>query len=93
MRINKKHKTIIISPRDDRYEIALVHPDSDELMNIRVIYSTKGFGIEIFSERLKDLPKKPLSVFFERNKYHEEEYVGIWKFTPSIKRRVRKKYR
>jgi hypothetical protein len=93
MKINSKRKTIIISPKDDRYEILLAHPNTDELMNVRVIYTSKGFGLEIFSERMKDLPKKPLSVFFEGDNYREEEYVGIWKFTPSVKRRVRKKYR
>jgi hypothetical protein len=93
MRINKKHKTVIITPKDDRYEIVLAHPNSDELMNMRIIYTSKGFGVEIFSERMKDLPKKPLSVFFEGNKYTEEEYVGVWKFTPSVKRRVRRKYK
>lgn len=80
MKVDKRKKVISFIPSDkDEWEILLRHPRSGELMNLKVTYTSKGFGIQIFSERETDEEKGLLSAFAEKEYIGEFFYLGVWK--------------
>lgn len=86
-------KRIILTPKDHLREITLT--GEKQLINLRVFYSSKGFGIEIFS----DLPveksttehdQEPFQIFIGDKYKTEADYVGVWKLDKITTKRVKK---
>lgn len=67
-----------------------------ELINIRIFYSNKGFGIEVFNDlpieksQVNEHEQDRMQVFLGDKYVSEEEYVGIWKLDPKTRKRVKK---
>ena len=97
MRVNKKEKVIIFTPKDDNeWQVLLTHPRFNDYVNIKVTYTDKGFGIQVFSEKFyEDTRKRPLNIVVgERGEQSlfKETYVAIWKLIPKYTKKLRKQF-
>lgn len=79
MRVNKKKKIVTFSPSDkNNWQVRLVNKKG-ELINIKITFTSKGFGIQAFRELETGVEKKDLSLFSGDEYIDDTEYVGVWK--------------
>ena len=79
MRTNKKSKTLTFGPSDgNKWQVLLKHPNG-EVINLKITYTPKAFGLQAFSERLRDPEGDDMMVFDEQGAITESNYVGVWK--------------
>ena len=92
MRYNRRTRTIVISPSDHEIKLVAKNPRMRESIGFKVFYSSKGFGIEVFSQEEGKRKGSKMVMLSDEQKIFEASYIGIWKLKPDIKRRVKKKF-
>lgn len=84
MEINKKQKKVELSRSDGDYFIKI--KDGKELMNIKISFTKKGFGVQIFRGETPDTKTKPIYVFGDREFIGKFSYISAWKFKKELEK-------
>ncbi|MBU0963155.1 MAG: hypothetical protein KKD48_04600 [Nanoarchaeota archaeon] len=96
MKHNRNKKLIILNEKDSGYNILLYDDRFNEYMNIKILWTKKGFGIQVFSEKFyEDTRKRPLNIVVgERGEQSlfKETYAAIWKLIPKYAKKLRKQF-
>ena len=79
MKIDRKNKAIYLTEKDDKHYIVLINKKLKDAIGIKVLSSSKGFGLEIFS-KIKDehKPKQSLLLFIENKGKPYKAYYRDW---------------
>ena len=91
MRQSTKSKHIVLNRSDGDYEITILDKKTDEIINIKVTYTDKGFGLQVFPEQRDDYERDSLIVIHD-SKGYDTDYVGIWKLKETFRQKMKSKY-
>ncbi len=91
MRIAKIARKITLGPSDAGYQI-LIKGKKGELLNLKVGFTDKGFGIQAFKERAQDPHLSDLIIFIA-DKAFADDYVAVWKLYQKPKETRVKRFR
>ena len=79
MKIDKRNKIVELDSRDDTTFITLVGDDG-ETITLKLMFTKKGFGLQIFGEEEEGPEEGPFLVFREGDTVGREmDYFGAWK--------------
>ena len=88
MKILKKTKDIELGPQNNGLEIFIFDTGHfKDYLNIKVTYTKKGFGIQVFHRLDQDeLSRRPLNVIVgdkrKQQDLYQSTYVSVWKLLP-----------
>ena len=93
MRIDRKKKIIYLDEKDSAFKIVLSNRKLADAIGLKTYIADKGFGLEVFSKTADThKPKQNLLVFMEnQGKPYETNYIGAWKLSASLRKRIAKR--
>lgn len=89
MKVDRRNREIRLDIGDDGY-LVILEGYHDEVIALKVTYTDKGFGVQVFDEEEYGYEANELLVFNDRDNVIISTYFGIWKFIDKVKRRLKR---
>lgn len=86
MRVSEQQKHLTINRKDGNWIITISDSKTGELINLKVTFTNKGFGVQAFKEIQGAKYEADDLIVIHDNEGFETDYVGIWKLLPEYKK-------